>query len=110
MYTFFMTFTTPKSELQMGVKSFNKAYFSAIILLNPMTQRNTQPNPGFALIGLLLVVVIIAIMALAYYGKSNDGKASRAEVGKKAIEDTKANNQTQLEQQIEIQNQLNSIE
>jgi competence protein ComGC len=70
---------------------------------------NKQNQKGFALIGLLIVVVIIAILFAMRYKKDKDGN-SPAKTGKEAIEQTKKNNQTQLEQQIEIQNTINSIE
>lgn len=65
---------------------------------------------GFVLVGLLIAVVIIAILVVIYYKGSGNGEKSQGEVGKEAIEETKRNNQLQLEQQIEIQNQINSIQ
>lgn len=65
---------------------------------------------GFALVGLLIVVAIIALMFVWYYRKDDGSKSSPRQQGQEAIEQTKRNNQTQLEQQIEIQNQINSIE
>ncbi|MBI3231725.1 MAG: prepilin-type N-terminal cleavage/methylation domain-containing protein [Candidatus Doudnabacteria bacterium] len=63
---------------------------------------------GFALISLILAIVIIAILFGMYYQNSGE-KGSPAKTGQEAIEQTKRNNQLQIEQQIEIQNQINSI-
>jgi len=68
-----------------------------------------QENQGFALIALLITLAIIAVWAGLYFNKSNN-KQSVVETGNKAIEQTKQNNTQQYENQIEIQNNLNSIE
>jgi Tfp pilus assembly protein PilE len=70
---------------------------------------NKQGNKGFAFIGLIIALVIIIIWASLTYKNSKD-KQNVKRSGSKAIEQTKQNNTKQYENQIEIQNNLNSIE
>ena len=75
-----------------------------------MNKVKNKNQKGFLLIGLLIVAAIIAILFVIYNTGSSGEKGNVKTTGQKAIEQTKRNNQTELEQQIEIQNQLNSIE
>lgn len=70
---------------------------------------NKQMNQGFAFIGLIITLIIIVIWASLTYKNSKD-KQSVMKAGGNAIEQTKQNNTRQYENQIEIQNNLNSIE
>jgi uncharacterized protein HemX len=65
---------------------------------------------GFLLVALLIGVVIILIIVGIYYGGTKEERQSRARTNQQAIDQAKDINQNQLQQQIEIQNQLNSIE
>lgn len=69
-----------------------------------------KKHSGIALLGVLITLAIIAALVALYYGNSERGRQSSAQTGKKAIEETKQNNTTQIEQHIEIQNELNSIQ
>lgn len=69
-----------------------------------------EKNKGFILITLIIALAIIAIWAAIYFGKSGGGQANIIQTGNKAIEQTKQNNALQNQGQIEIQNQLNSID
>jgi Tfp pilus assembly protein PilE len=66
-------------------------------------------NQGFALIALVIALAIAAIIFAMYYGGSGNGKSVQ-KTGQDAIEKTKENNATQIEQHLEIQNELNSIQ
>ncbi|MFA5990719.1 MAG: hypothetical protein WC794_00525 [Candidatus Doudnabacteria bacterium] len=68
-----------------------------------------QGNQGFAFIGLIITLIIIVIWASLSYKNSKD-KQNVTRAGSNAIEQTKQNNARQYENQIEIQNNLNSIE
>ncbi|MEK7161290.1 MAG: hypothetical protein AAB729_01200 [Patescibacteria group bacterium] len=68
-----------------------------------------RENQGFAFIGLIITLIIIVIWASLSYKNSKD-KQSVMKAGSNAIEQTKQNNARQYENQIEIQNNLNSIE
>ena len=65
---------------------------------------------GFVLISLLLAIVIIAILFAMYYSGSGSNKASVQQTGQKAIEQTKQNNATEIQNHLEIQNELNSVD
>ena len=67
-------------------------------------------NRGFALIGLLVVIAIIAILFAMYYGKSGDKAESIQQTGQRAVEQTKKNNASEIQNHLEIQNELNSID
>ena len=71
---------------------------------------NRLGNKGFVLISLIITIAIIAVLTALYYSRSESGKPSARETGQKAIEDAKANNASELEHQIQIQNELNSID
>jgi len=71
---------------------------------------NRLGNKGFVLISLIITIAIIAILTALYYSRSDNGKPSAKETGKKAIEDAKTNNALELEHQIQIQNELYSID
>ena len=66
-------------------------------------------NKGFVLIFLLLAVVIIAILVTVYYGKSTNNKTFTREAGQSGIEQAEKNNQLEYKQQLELQNQINSM-
>jgi competence protein ComGC len=66
-------------------------------------------NRGFVLITLLIALAIIMIWAAIYFGKSGRQNANTIQTGNKAIEQTKANNNLLLQDQIQTQNELNSI-
>ena len=68
-----------------------------------------KQNSGFALIALLLAVAIIAVLFVMYYGGSGNGKSVQ-QTGKNAIEQTKQNNALEIQNHIEIQNGLNSVD
>ncbi len=76
------------------------------IMLIAMT---TPINKGFVLISLIITIAIIAILTALYYSRTEEGKPSPRETGQKAIEEAKINNALELQHQIEIQNELNSI-
>lgn len=67
-------------------------------------------NQGFVLISLIFAVAIIAVLYALYYKKSEHGGPSPAQTGQKAIEQTKENNSILLRQNLDTQNELNSIE
>ena len=71
--------------------------------------KKNSEQAGFLLIILIISIAIMALLAALYYKDSAGEKTSPAQVGKKAIEQTKDNNLLQLNRQIEIQNELNSI-
>ncbi len=75
-----------------------------------MLSSHKDKNQGFALIGLLIVVAIIAIVFVMYYGKSGDKTESVQQTGQRAIEKTKENNASEIQNHLEIQNELNSID
>lgn len=67
------------------------------------------PEKGFAIISLILTLAIIIILvAVYYYGSGNNG-SSAAQAGHKAIQQTGQNNKLLEDQNLEEQNQLNSI-
>lgn len=68
-----------------------------------------KKEAGFVFLVLILSIVIIAILFTLYFTDSG-GKSSPAKTGQDAIEQAKSNNQLQIEQNLEIQNQINSIE
>lgn len=76
--------------------------------IEEMKSHSKTRHSGFALIGLLLTIVIVAVLAALYYRKPDANTPSPQETGQKAIEDAKLNNARQLEHQMEIQNQLNN--
>ena len=69
-----------------------------------------KQNPGFAFIALLLALVIAAILFTMYFSGSGSSGKSMQQTGQKAIEQTKENNASQIQQHLEIQNELNSID
>ena len=70
---------------------------------------NKTKNSGFLLISLLIVVAIAAILFALYFKKSNNSETSTYQAGQKGIEQAKENNANQYQQQIEMQNEINSI-
>lgn len=69
----------------------------------------SDKNQGFVLISLILAIVIIAIIFAMYYGGSSS-RESVKKTGDSAIEQVKLNNTSEIQNHIEIQNELNSIE
>ncbi len=71
---------------------------------------------GFALaglltlVGLIIVIAIIVIMFTIMYGKSENNPSSLLQTKKKAIEQTEQNNELLQQQNMEIQNQLNTMD
>ena len=75
-----------------------------------MRLKNKNQNDGFVLISLLLAIVIIAVLFAIYYGGSGSNSASMQKTGQKAIEQAKQNNAAEIQNHLEIQNELNSID
>lgn len=67
-----------------------------------------QQNSGFVLISLLLAIVIIVLLYL-YFHKSSGTDQSIQQTGQKAEQQVKANNAQMLQENIDTQNTLNSI-
>ena len=61
------------------------------------------------MVSLLLALVIIAILFAIYYGGGGKGQKSVQQTGKKAVEDAQNAKTLEIENNIEIQNELNSI-
>lgn len=70
---------------------------------------NKNASKGFMILGLIIAVVIIGILAALYYRRSSNSGPSAHETNQKAIEKAIENNALELQRQIEIQNELNSI-
>jgi hypothetical protein len=69
----------------------------------------TKNNSGFLLISLVIALAIIAILFSLYFKKNDSEQASQMERGQQGIEDAKQNKELLIEQNLEIQNQINSI-
>ena len=71
-----------------------------------------KQEQGFLLISAVIVLAIIGVILAIYYGKENhsDSPATTIKTGQKAIEETKVNNSTQLQEHMDVQNQINSID
>ena len=69
----------------------------------------TYKQQGFVLLSLILAIVIIVILVVLYF-KNPSAEKSTFEAGQQGMEQAKQNKDTLLNQQIDIQNQLNSID
>lgn len=73
-----------------------------------------QAQQGFGLIALIIVIAIIAIMAGFYFTGGPDEQKSELETGQDAVDQARGINQQsgtqarELQQQIELQNDLNT--
>ena len=67
---------------------------------------NKNKNSGFALMLLLIVLAIAVIWGALYLSKQGNGK-SVLQTGQDAIEQTKENNQIEIQQHQQIEDQLN---
>jgi len=65
---------------------------------------------GFVLISLILAIAIIAVIFAVYYGGSGGNSQSVKKAGDNAVQQIKINNTSEIENHIQIQNELNSIE
>jgi len=70
--------------------------------------KNTDQNQGFALIVIIISIAIIAVL-LAYYYKPSDNVQNIKQTQKTATDQLQQSQNQELQNNIEIQNQMNSI-